>query len=379
MTMTAKGSLRPSTTNDFTEEEAALLEAACPGIVAEARVDPTFTTDPIWGAHGTMTHAWAGDPDIRFRAATGGVLTALGIHLLRTGSVDFVLHVGADPNRPMRTRTVLSETPESVLDNTGSRYGPTSPLDRLHEALDRGQRFAVIAKPCDLGAVHRLAARDPRVDQLCVARLAMVCGGQSKLSKSRLLLEESGFSEDRLRTFRYRGYGNPGPTVLETTDGDRFSTTYQELWADESSWDLETRCKLCPDALGEAADIASADVWPGGGPTGEDEGFNGIVVRSVRGEALVSAALESGDLIRGEPITAREFDHFQPHQVRKKHAVKWRFLGMSDAGVRPIETINLRVDDLGQNLNHAQAESQRHGTAVRLGGAEPKDLPGAGG
>ena len=31
-----------------------------------------------------MRYAWAGDPGIRFRAAMGGVLTALGAHLLNT-------------------------------------------------------------------------------------------------------------------------------------------------------------------------------------------------------------------------------------------------------------------------------------------------------
>lgn len=366
MTLTASGSLRPSSTSDFTTNEEALLNAACPGAAAEARPEKSFDVDPIWGAHGTMTHAWAGNPDIRFKSATGGVLTALGVHLLRTGTVQFVLHVGADPDRPMRTRTVFSETTESVIRNTGSRYGPTSPLDRFHEALDRAEPFAVIAKPCDLGAIHRLSRADARVDRFCTVRLAMVCGGQSRLSKSKLLLTEAGFDEARLQTFRYRGHGNPGPTVLETVDGEKYETTYQELWADESSWDLETRCKVCPDPLGEAADISAADVWPGGGPTGEDDGFNGVIVRSSRGEALLGAAFAVGDLVRGDEITPREFDDFQPHQVRKKHALKWRFLGMSDAGVQPVDATYLRIDELGEALATALALAQRNGTAERM-------------
>lgn len=365
MTLTAKGSLRPTTT-DFRHDEEAILAAACPGLVAEARPEPSFDVDPVWGAHGTMAHAWAGDPDVRFKSATGGVLTALGVHLLTTGQVRFVLHVGADPDQPMRSRTVLSETAESMIENTGSRYGPTSPLDRLHEALDRDQPFAVVAKPCDLGAIHRLSRVDDRVDRLCTFRLAMVCGGQSKLTKSQLLLDESGFAEERLTTFRYRGYGNPGPTVLETIDGARFETTYRELWEDESSWDLETRCKLCPDALGETADVSAADVWPGGGPEGEDEGFNGVIVRSLRGEALLDAAFLSGDLTRGTDISPDQFNDFQPHQVRKKHALRSRYQGMTDAGVEPIDAIGLRIEKLGAHLSPTEAEAHRTGTATRM-------------
>ena len=77
--------------------------------------------DEIWGAWHRMETAWAGDPEVRFRAATGGVLTALGVHLLKSGQARFILHCEADPERPMRTRWCLSDTPEQVIRRAGSR------------------------------------------------------------------------------------------------------------------------------------------------------------------------------------------------------------------------------------------------------------------
>ena len=293
------------------------------------------------------------------------MLTALGMHALRTGRVDFVLHVGADPARPMRSRWVISENPESVQANTTSRYGPTAPLAGMAAALDRGQPFAIIAKPCDLGAVHALSSTDRRVDELCTVRLALVCGGQSRLSKSRAVLDEFGLDEDELALFRYRGHGNPGPTVVETLDGRSFTKTYLELWENEASWEVETRCKFCPDALGEAADVAAADIWPGGAPTGEDEGFNGIIVRTAAGEDLVASAAAAGELVLGGPITPREFDDFQPHQVRKKEALAARYRGLADSGIAPIETRGLRISELGRRLDPERFERERAGTRRR--------------
>ena len=365
MVMTPAGSLRPSPADGFTPVEEAQLVSACPGAVAESRVEAGCHSDPVWGAYRYMAQAWAGRPDVRYEAATGGVLTALGMHAVRTGRVDFVLHVGADAERPMRSRWVMSETPESVQANTASRYGPTAPLAGLAVALDRGRPFAVIAKPCDLGAVHALSRTDPRVDELCTVRLALVCGGQSRLSKSQAVLDEFGLHEDELALFRYRGHGNPGPTVVETLDGRRFTKTYLELWEDESGWDLETRCKFCPDALGEAADVASADIWPGGAPTGEDEGFNGIIVRTAVGEELVASAVQAGDLVVTDRITPRQFDDFQPHQVRKKEALAARYQGLADAGVAPIETRGLRISELGQRLTPERFEHERAGARRR--------------
>lgn len=366
MRMTPGGSLRPTPLDGFTKQEERTIVGCCPGVVAEARQTKEFPLDEIWGHHSTMRYAWAANPKVRHEAATAGVLTTLGQFLLWSEMAAFVLHTGADPAQPMRSRWVVSETPEEVLANTGSRYGPTAPLAGIEVALGRGEPFAVIAKPCDLGALHRLSGRDPRVDRLVVARLAMVCGGQSRLTKSLGLLEELGVDEADVSLFRYRGHGNPGPTRVETLGGDSHEVSYQQMWADEGTWDVETRCKFCPDALGEATDVAVADVWPGGGPTGEDEGFSGIIVRSFQGEALVRQAAEDGYLVLGKAISPREFDELQPHQVRKKVALASRFEGLADAGVAPIETHGLRVAELGNRLSGAESEANRRGAAERI-------------
>jgi coenzyme F420 hydrogenase subunit beta len=312
-----------------------------------------------------MRYAWAGDAKVRFQAATGGVLTALGTHLLRPGKASFILHVAAIPEQPMRSRWNLSETPVQVIASSNSRYGPTAPLAGLITALDRGEPFSIIAKPCDLDAVHRYSKTDARIEQFCVARLALVCGGQSRLKKSQDLLQEFGVDEGELTLFRHRGYGNPGCARIETKDGRAFEKSYLDLWADESGWQLETRCKLCPDALGEAADVAVADVWPGGSPTGEDAGFNGIIVRSATGESLVADAAETGELVLGDTITTEQFNHFQPHQLRKKIALAARYEGLDRAGLPVIDTPGLRLDELGQRITEADRNKEVEGTVRR--------------
>ena len=366
MVMTPDGSLRPTPVDAFSADEESKIIASCPGVVAEARSAPHLPLDPVWGHHGTMRYAWAAKPEVRFQAATAGVLTTLGQYLLHSEMAAFVFHTGADPAQPMRSRWVISETPQEVQANTGSRYGPTAPLAGLERALERNEPFVVIAKPCDLGALHRMSSLDPRIDRLVVARLAMVCGGQSRLSKSRLVLEKFGVEESDVSMFRYRGHGNPGPTRVETTEGEAFEVGYLEMWEDEGTWDVETRCKFCPDALGEASDVAVADVWPGGAPTGEDEGFSGIIVRSDFGESLVERAHGDGYLVLGETISPRDFDDLQPHQVRKKVALAARYEGMADAGVDPITTHGLRVNTLGDRLTPAEYTTQRNGAAARM-------------
>ncbi|MEL6197399.1 MAG: Coenzyme F420 hydrogenase/dehydrogenase, beta subunit C-terminal domain [Pseudomonadota bacterium] len=346
MTMTAEGRLRPAPLAAEDPAADAPILAACPGAVAEAEAAPGAAVDPVWGGYLSMGEAWAGEPEVRFRAATGGVLTALGRHLLRSGKARFILHVGPDPEAPMRSRWVISETPEAVLAHAGSRYGPADPLAGLEVALKRDEPFAVIAKPCDAGAIRARAKADPRVAELVVAVLVMVCGGASDLGKSTAVLADHGLSERDVTLFRYRGHGHPGPTRIETRDGRVVEKTYLEMWADESGWRIQTRCKLCPDAIGEAADIAAADIWPGGAPTGEDAGFNGVITRTPRGQSLVDDAVAAGDLVLGRAHDPRDYDRFQPHQLAKKRAMAARLRGLAAAGAPAYAHRGLRLDQL---------------------------------
>lgn len=361
MHMSDVGAFRPVPANGFSDVEEASLLTACPGVVAPGRGNG----DRVWGPTTSMSMAWAGNPTERFVAATGGVLSALCIHLLETGKASFILHVGPDPDAPMRTRAVLSESSADVMANAGSRYGPTSPLMGLAEAIERDRPFAVVAKPCDIGAVTQWARTHPQLENNLVATLAMVCGGQSRISKSTAVLDEFGVTETAVSLFRYRGHGNPGPTRVETLSGDAFEKPYLEMWEDEAGWDLDARCTVCPDALGEMADVAAADAWPGGAPTGEDEGFNAIAVRSERGQALVDAAVQSGHLVLGEPIDVATFDDLQPHQVRKKRALIARFEGRAAAGLPIINTPGLRLEQCAGELDAESHVREREGTQAR--------------
>ncbi len=374
MHLNKNGSLRPSSLNGFTNNEEERILTACPGINVESRPEKGLSADLVWGAYSNMQEAWAADPELRFEASSGGVLTALGASLLKSGKVDFILHVCADPANPMRSKWVMSKTPAEVLERKGSRYGPTSPLAGFDKVLDTGRRFAIIAKPCDLNAVHNLSKSDPRVDVLCVARLALICGGQSRLTKSKLLLDQFAIEEGELTSFRYRGHGNPGSTQIKTKNGKSFEVTYNELWENENTWDLETRCKLCPDALGETADITASDVWPGGGPSGEDDGFNGTITRTRIGDEIVQAAVTGGDLVLGKKISVAQYNEYQPHQLRKKRALKARFDARKSANLPVIQHKGLRIFALSFDIEGQDYKKQFEGTIKRIAEGRMSEL-----
>lgn len=333
--MTDDGRERPIALAPLDRKTLDRIFEICPGVRIEGLTTPVganFHDDPMWGRYAFLKRGYAGDPEIRFKGATGGVLTALAIHLLETKQVDFILHVTPSETHPMRTRAHISRTRADVMRGIASRYGPAAPLVDLLACLDEGRPFAVVAKPCDLAGVRNLARLDPRVDSLIRFRLTMVCGGASEFGFSTDIVRSCGLEERDVTLMRYRGYGCPGPTRIEARDGRAFERSYDEVWQSEDKWRIQSRCKLCPEALGEFADVVALDVWPNADPQGEDEGFNAIFARTERGLALLDDAIKTRALVVDRDYTPRELDWFQPHQTRKKRAMAARYLGLALAG-----------------------------------------------
>jgi coenzyme F420 hydrogenase subunit beta len=366
---TSDGRERPLAPAPLDARTVAAINAVCPGTRIEGadppRLAPGTPIDPVWGPIGTLVRGHAADPVLRHRGASGGVLSALAQFMLSSGRVELVVHVAASRRAPMRSVRHLSFDRVDVLETCGSRYGPAAPLRDFVSVLDRGRPFALIGKPCDIGAVRNLARLDPRVDRLLRYALTMICGGASELGKSQDVLERFGVTEGELALFRYRGHGNPGATRVETRDGRVHELSYAEMWEDEATWRLQARCKICPDAIGEAADIVAGDTWPEATPRGEDAGFNSILARTTAGVELLQAAVAAGAITVCEPLTPRQLDHFNPHQVAKKRAVAARLVALRGSGTPVPRVRRLRIARLGVTGGVRPAVREFRGTLRR--------------
>ncbi len=374
MTVTPAGEERPVILQRLDDALVDRIYDVCPGTrvegLPEALLEEYTLQDKVWGPYQRLVLAHAADPEVRFLGATGGVLTALAIYLLESGRVDFILHATASQARPSFGERHLSFTRADVLAGAGSRYGPTATLIDVGEVLARRQPFAIVGTPCDLSALRNLARHDARVDDLVRYWLTPVCGGFMPPQGMRDFLAGLGIDESEVTALSYRGKGCPGPTRIETRDGRVIEKDYLDLWGeDDSAWSLPFRCKICPDGIGEAADIAASDTWPGGSPTREgqvgDKGTNGVIARTAAGRELLAAAARDGALVLGRDITVADMSLYQPHQVAKKLAVWARYAGLKAAGQLVPQTKRLRLAELARAAGFAANLTQARGSRRR--------------
>ncbi len=374
VTRTLNGYLAPVVEGELDHETVDRIYAVCPGTriegLPERLVEADTHQDNVWGPWRRMVRAWAGDPAVRFEGSTGGVLTALGTYLLASKRVDFILHVKTSSTEPSFGERALSFTEAEVIEAAGSRYGPAAPLIDIGEVLDRNQPFAFIGKPCDVSALRNYAKQDERVDELVKYWLTLVCGGYGTPQGTVAFYKRMGIDPDEVTGLRYRGRGCPGPTRVETGDKAQ-EFHYIDYWGeDETTWQLPFRCKICPDAIGEAADVAALDTWIGGSPTREgsvdDPGTNAIIARTREGEELISAAAADGALTLEYDIVPDTVSAYQPHQVNRKYAAWARHQGLKDAGRIVPQTERLRIAELAQELPDESNQFQREGTRKRI-------------
>jgi len=368
--MRGEGGERPVVLESLDEATLGLITSVCPGIHCEGvdpgALAPEVAIDPLWGPTVWMATGHATDEAVRFHASSGGALSALGRFLLDSGAVTFILHVAASHAAPLRSAATLSFTTTEVMDASGSRYGPAAPLIDFKAVLDRGEPFAFIGKPCDISAIRNYATLDPRVDELLRYTLNFFCGGVSEFGKTLDYVRKVGLVESDVTHLRYRGDGCPGPMVMKSRDGREFKFDYNEMWEDENRWQLQFRCKICPDSIGECADVTVADVWPGGKPDTEGLGFNGFIARTPRGARLLQAAVRAQAITLTEDLDFEGLELAQGSHSRRKRGVKSRLRAMHDAAMIAPKFERLRVDDADALLDATQRQTEYAGMRERL-------------
>jgi coenzyme F420 hydrogenase subunit beta len=299
---------------------------ACPGVGLEQSPLPSDHLDELGGAWGPVLEVWEGqasDPDIRFAGSSGGVASAVALHMVEREGAHGVLHIRARPDAPLLNETVMSRSREELLAATGSRYAPASPCDRLDLVEAAPTPSVFIGKPCDVAATAKLRAHRPTLDEKLGLTIAVFCAGTPTTRGTLEMLRAMGVQDpSEVESLRYRGNGWPGDAeaVVRTPDGSRtHRLTYDESWGAVLERHRQWRCYVCADHTGEFADIAVGDPWYREIGDG-DPGRSLILVRTLRGREVLREAIAAG-AVAAVPVSPTTLPESQPGLLRVRGAV----------------------------------------------------------
>lgn len=333
MELNEEGYLRPVVTGPPDEQLRAgrVFRRVCPGRQVVASRPAASTRHPLFGPYIRTWEAWAVDPEVRDRGSSGGVLTAINGWLLESGTATVVSTAAADPSRPVRTVPVQITSKEEALASAGSRYAPVG----IGANLLRGPDNAITAKPCEVAAVRALSAVSE--DDAPILLSFFCAGTPSQWASEQLIRDLGGPEPDEVTELRYRGQGWPGRFTARFAGGE-VSTDYRTSWGKSLGPTAQWRCKICPDGVGESADITAADSWEvdeRGYPVfREQEGRSALLARTKRGLDIILAA-EAANVIELRPLDLSHLVRAQPSQTKRRQFLAGRLWG-ARLGGRPV-------------------------------------------
>ncbi|WP_430736346.1 Coenzyme F420 hydrogenase/dehydrogenase, beta subunit C-terminal domain [Microbacterium esteraromaticum] len=271
---------------------------------------------------------WATDAELRRRGSSGGVLSALVALLASEGEI--VAGAAADTRDPRRSVSVTITTREQALASAGSRYAPCAPTERLSDS----NVGALVGKPCEVMGIRS----DSGNRDVAPLLLSFFCAGVPNQQATDQLVQTLGVPVgETVSDLWYRGRGWPGNFTVERPDGTELSMSYDESWGRHLGPTVQWRCRVCPDGVGESADVAVGDFWhskaDGSPDFDESEGRSVVLVRTRRGQELLARAVERGAIVV-EPVNLQDVLAVQPYHFTRRKYMVGRILGNALAGAR---------------------------------------------
>jgi coenzyme F420 hydrogenase subunit beta len=257
--------------------------------------------------------AHAADEGIRRRAASGGVITALLLHLLETGRVAAALVVRVGVESAERAGAVLARTRQEVLASSQSVYEVVPTLHLLAEIARVDGPVAAVALPEQAAAIRLLQAAGHEGASKISFLAGPYVGTNMYRGAVRAFLAGHGVAPDEpIRSLEWRAGEWPGRLRVELEDGRIFEAPkfyYNYL----TPFYMARNTLLTPDFTNELADVSVGDAWA---PELEAAGggHSVVIARSEAACGLLAEMRQAGLLVL-EKISAERAIAMHAHMI----------------------------------------------------------------
>lgn len=332
------------------------------------------TPHNLTDTHGSFKSAavgYATDPDIRERSTSGGVVTALLLHLLETKQIDGALVIGSDEHTLWKGKAMIARTREEILAAMKSKYAITPTNAVLDQVRELPGRYAAVGLPCQVHGIRKASVLDERIRERVVLTIGLFCHAAIEHEAFRVIWGTLGDKASRARKFISRIGKHPGTPYLELDDGSLYpvyfgsATGYRPTSIEVINilYRLFTpeRCTTCFDALAEYADISVGDPWMAPPDESVDfyKGYSFVLLRTARGEAAYQELCGAGKL-DSVAVTEREARACNSLMAGEKRWRAFRVIETHRRQGKPIPNYGSTIDQFPEHSGAQFVKTELH-------------------
>jgi coenzyme F420 hydrogenase subunit beta len=248
------------------------------------------------GRYKSFVAARSTSSEVCKNASSGGVITAILLHLLDSGSVSGAVVTKFEYGKHGPTPvSYIARNKSELLDSQGSKYCPVVNLKCISAVKDFDGTVAWVGTPCQIAGLRLRMQDDQQLRKKIKFTVANFCGGFRDYREARRLVALCGETFKDVTDFRYRGGGQPGFMRVKTREGNVYKLPYPD-YAKKTGYTKLKRCRLCVDATGELADFSCGDAWiPRFLATGEP--WSIIIMRSEAAMDIIKQMKATNDIV----------------------------------------------------------------------------------
>ncbi|MFC1997367.1 Coenzyme F420 hydrogenase/dehydrogenase, beta subunit C-terminal domain [Chloroflexota bacterium] len=206
---------------------------------------------------------YASNEKVRSRAASGGLVSAILIHLLENEIVQGALisHIVVR-NSQIMAEPFIARTKQDILNSQSSIYMKVPIMSQFRHLSEIEGDLAVVALPCELKVLRQYETRNPKLAEKIKLRIALVCARNSTKQLLSKVLIKKEICENDVTDMRFRQGHWRGHMQIQINDGQEISFPFQDFSIYRNlHFECEMKCLYCEDPLGEYADITCGDAW----------------------------------------------------------------------------------------------------------------------
>jgi len=251
------------------------------------------------GDYHSCRMGYAADEEVRNKAASGGVITALLCSLLREGEIDgaWVTRSTVKDGK-IGYDTFIATTEEEIKSCSSSIYADTKQMTHARVLSEVQGTIAAVMLPCQMKALNSYVADKPELKEKIALRICLYCSGVFSDQCMDLIIRKLGIQMAEVEGIIFRRGHYRGKTIIQKKDGSEQQVSYTKtICAYKNAYYFaKNACMACQDLFGKESDLSFGDVWLKSMKKNPIK-HTSCLIHSEKGLDMYSSAVSRGEII----------------------------------------------------------------------------------